>query len=79
MEWMLQVVDEVDDAIGAVRLWSVGIAAEIGLSVVAGIGVAAIGAAIWLGEEPVLIFAAAGMLSVAAALKIHGSQLKTSR
>ena len=29
---MLQVVDEIDDAIGALRLWSVGLAAEIGLA-----------------------------------------------
>jgi hypothetical protein len=31
MEWMLQVVDEIDDAIGALRLCSLGVAAEFGL------------------------------------------------
>jgi hypothetical protein len=31
MEWMLQVVDEIDDVISAVRLCSMGWAAEIGL------------------------------------------------
>jgi hypothetical protein len=34
MEWMLQVVDEIDDAIGVLRLWSVGLAAEMGLMAV---------------------------------------------
>jgi hypothetical protein len=31
MEWMLQVVDEIDDAIGALRQCSLGLAAELGL------------------------------------------------
>jgi hypothetical protein len=31
MEWMLQVVDEVDDAVGMLWLCGVGLAAEIGL------------------------------------------------
>jgi hypothetical protein len=35
MEWVLQVVDEVDDAVGALRLFALGWAEEIGL-VVAG-------------------------------------------
>jgi hypothetical protein len=47
MEWILQVVDEIDDAFGALRLWSLGAAAEIGL--------------------------------VGPGLKIHGSQVPTSR
>jgi hypothetical protein len=34
MEWMLQVVDEIDDAVGAVRLCCVGIAAESGLAAI---------------------------------------------
>jgi hypothetical protein len=61
MEWMLQVVDEIDDAIGALRLCVVGLAAEIG----------AIGAAIAAGAEVPLICCAAIVLSVAASLKIH--------
>jgi hypothetical protein len=32
MEWMLQVVDEIDDAIGALRQCSLGLAAELGLA-----------------------------------------------
>ena len=31
MEWMLQVVDEIDDAIGALGQCSLGVAAELGL------------------------------------------------
>jgi hypothetical protein len=47
MEWILQVADDIDDAIGALRLCSVGLAAEIGL--LAGLGILAIGAAIATG------------------------------
>jgi hypothetical protein len=79
MEWMLQVVDEIDDAFGAARLWSLGAAAEIGLLVAGGLGIGAIGAAIATGAELTLIFSAAIVLSVAAGLKIHGSRLQTSR
>jgi hypothetical protein len=35
MEWMLQVADELDDVIGALRLCGVGLLAEIGLLVAA--------------------------------------------
>jgi hypothetical protein len=79
MEWMLQVVDEIDDAFGAVRLWSLGAAAEIGLVVAGGLGIGAIGAAIATGAELTLILSAVSVLSLAAGLKIHGSQVQTSR
>jgi len=75
MEWMLQVVDEIDDAIGALRLCSLGLAAEIGLVAAGGLGMGAIGAAIATGAEVSLICSAAIVLSLAAALKIHGSYL----
>jgi hypothetical protein len=75
MEWMLQVVDEIDDAIGALRLCSLGLAAEIGLVAAGGLGMGAIGAAIATGAEVSLICSAAIVLSLAAALKIHGSNL----
>ena len=42
MEWMLQVVDEIDDAIGALRLCCVGLRAEIGLLLAGSLGIAAI-------------------------------------
>jgi hypothetical protein len=79
MEWILQVVDEIDDAIGALRLFFLGLAAEIGLAVAGGLGIGAIGAALAAGAEVPLICCAAIVLSVAAALKIHGSQRPIDR
>jgi hypothetical protein len=79
MEWMLQVVDEIDDAVCAVRLWSLGAAAEIGLLVAGALGMGAIGTAIATGAELTLILSAAIVLCLAAGLKIHGSQLPTGR
>jgi hypothetical protein len=77
MEWMLQVVDEIDDAIGALRLWSVGLAAEIGLVAAACLGMSAIAVAVARGADLLLISCAAAMLGVAAVLKIHGLRLQT--
>ena len=79
MEWMLQVVDEIDDAIGALRLWSLGLAAEIGLVVAVCLGIGAIGVAVVRGADLVLICSAAALLSVAAVLKIQGPRLPTIR
>jgi hypothetical protein len=73
MEWMLQVVDEIDDAIGALRLLFLGLAAEIGLVVAGSLGIGAIGAAIATGAEVSLICSAAIVLGLAAALKIQAS------
>jgi len=74
MEWMLQVVDEIDDAIGALRLCFLGLAGEFGLGVAGGVGIGAIGAAAATGAEISLICSAAIMLSLAAALKIQASR-----
>jgi hypothetical protein len=79
MEWLLQVADEIDDAIGALRLCSLGLAAEIGLLAAGALGILAIGAAIATGAEVTLIFSAAIVLSLAAFLKIHESQLRFAR
>jgi hypothetical protein len=79
MEWILQVVDEIDDAIGALRLFFLGLSAEIGLVVAGSLGIGAIGAALATGADVPLICCAAIVLSVAAALKIHGSQLSIDR
>ena len=73
MEWMLQVVDEIDDAIGALRLCSVGLAAEIGLLVAGSLGIGAIAAAVVTGAEISLICSAAIVLGLAAVLKIQAS------
>jgi len=75
MEWMLQVVDEIDDLIGALRLCLVGMAAELGLIVAGGLGIAAIGAAVAAGAEITLISTAAVLLSLAAALKLKESRI----
>jgi hypothetical protein len=79
MEWMLQVADEIDDAVGALRMYSLGLAAEIGLVVGGTLGIGAIAAAIAAGAEAELICSATIVLSLAGALKIRGSQLQTGR
>jgi hypothetical protein len=76
MEWILQVADDIDDAIGALRLCSLGLAAEIGLLAAGGLGMLAIGAAIATGAEVTLIFSAAIVLSLAASLKVNESRLR---
>jgi hypothetical protein len=75
MEWMLQVVDEIDDLVGALRLCLVGMAAEVGLVVAGGLGIGAIGAAIAAGAETPLICSAAVVLSLAATLKLQESRI----
>jgi hypothetical protein len=79
MEWMLQVADEIDDAVGALRHCSLGLAAEIGLAVAGGLGVGAIGAAVAAGAEITLICSAVMLISLAGVLKIHGSRLSPER
>lgn len=79
MEWMLQVADEIDDAFGALRLCSVGLAAEIGLLAAGCLGMLGIGAAIVTGAQVPLICSALMVLSLAAALKIYAAQLRPER
>ena len=75
MEWMLQVVDEIDDAVSALRLCSLGLAAEIGLAVAGGLGMGAIAAAFATGAQITLLCSAAMLIGMAAALKIQKSRL----
>jgi hypothetical protein len=79
MEWMLQVLDEIDDAVGALRLCILGLAAELSLTMAGGLGIGAIGAAIAAGAQVTLICCAATVLSLAGALKIRGSRPAISR
>jgi hypothetical protein len=72
MEWMLQVVDEFDDAVGAVRHHALGFSAEIGTTLAAVVGVAAIIAAAMNGSSALVIAAAVGLLGTAAFLKMQG-------
>ena len=68
---MLQVIDEIDDAVGALRLYYLGVADEIGLMFAASLGIGAICGAILAGVEVPLILSAAIVLSLTAILKIH--------
>ena len=63
-------VDEIDDAVGALRLCSLGLSAEIGLLVAGGLGIGAIGAAIATGAETALLCAVTLLLSLTCTLKI---------
>ena len=75
MEWMLQVMDELDDLFGALRLCFVGVAAELGLIVTGGLAAGGIGAAIAAGAEMTLICSAAALLCLATTLKIQKSRI----
>jgi hypothetical protein len=79
MEWMLQVVDEIDDAVGALRLCSVGLAAEFDLVAARALAIGTIGAAFVTGAEVPLICSATLMLGVAATLKFHRSRFLPRR
>ncbi len=72
---MLQAVDEIDDAVGACRLWAMGLRSEIGLLAAGAVGLGCIGASIAAGAELQLIVCAAIVLSLAATLKINESKL----
>jgi len=75
MEWVLQVVDEFDDVLGAVRHGWLGLTAEFGALSLVGIGVGAAVAGPALGAEPALIGAAAITANLAALLKIRDSRM----
>jgi lipid-binding SYLF domain-containing protein len=79
MEWMLQVADDIDDALGAVRLASIGWAAEIGLVAAGSLGIGAIIAAMAAGAELPLICAGSIALGLGAGVKLHGWQLQNGR
>lgn len=76
---MLQVVDEIDDVIGALRLWSMGLAAEMVPLAAACLGIGAMWAAVARGADLLLICSAAATLGLAAVLKIHGLRPPTTR
>jgi hypothetical protein len=72
MEWMLQVVDEFDDAVGAVRHHAMGFSADIGRTLAAAAGAAVVVAAALNGAGAMVIAAAVGLLGTAALLKMQG-------
>ena len=69
---MLQVVDEFDDVVGAVRHQLEGIGLEIGLTLggIAALGVIAL--AVAMGANALLIAASIGVLGTATLLKAQG-------
>ena len=75
MEWMLQVVDELDDVAGVLRHLWLGLRRDIAIAmVVAGIaGAAAFLGLTALGAAPFLICCCSVLLSVALALHIRRS------
>lgn len=74
MEWVLQVADEVDDALGLLRHGWLGLAAEVGSLILAGAGSAAAIAGCTLGAEPVLVGTAAITANLAALLEIRSAR-----
>jgi hypothetical protein len=72
MEWMLQVVDEFDDAVGAVRHHAMGFGAEIGTTLAGAALIAVIVAAAMNGASALVIAAAVGLLGSATFLKMQG-------
>jgi hypothetical protein len=74
MEWILQVVDEFDDVLGALRHRWLGFHAEIAALLFAGIGVGAMLAAFALGADPLMVGTAAIVLNLAALLQIRESR-----
>ena len=76
---MLQVVDELDDAISTARLYCLGLIAEVGLLVAGSLGLAAISAALASGAEMTLLSSAALMLGVASILKFHALRAAADR
>jgi hypothetical protein len=79
MEWMLQVVDEIDDAVGAVRHRCLGFNAEIGAVLAAAGAVALIGAAFVVGREGGGACAVAVLSSIVLAVRVRGSRPPTHR
>ncbi len=75
MEWVLQVVDELDDLLGAARHGWLGLTAELDALALVGIGIGAAVAGSALGAEPALIGASAITANLAALLKIRDSRM----
>lgn len=68
---MLQLADELDDAIGGVRQWWLGAAPYLELPLIALFGIGVFAVAILLGAGPTTVAAAATGLSVCAAFSLR--------
>jgi hypothetical protein len=71
MEQLLQVVDEFDDAVGAVRHWWLGAGREFAVMLGSIASAAFLAVALLLGAGPILIATAAIALSAAVALSMR--------
>jgi len=74
MEWVLQVADEFDDAIGVLRHGWLGVTGELSAVSLAGLGVGAELAGPALGAQPAILGAAAVAANLAALIKIRQSR-----
>jgi hypothetical protein len=74
MEWMLQVVDELDDVLGLLRHGYLGVAAGLDSRMLAGAGTAAALAGCTLGAEPVLLGVTAITANLAALAEIRSAR-----
>jgi hypothetical protein len=79
MEWMLQVIDELDDLFAVLRHGCLGLMAEIGEPMLAAAGLGAAIAGPRLGADPALITTAAVAANLAALLKIRSSRINARR
>jgi hypothetical protein len=82
MEWMLQVADEIDDAVGALRHCCIGAAADFPALSAGSVAIGAVGgfgAALFAGADPALIAAPAAALGIAGLLKVRHLRLLTSQ
>ena len=79
MEWVLQVFDEIDDAIAAWRQWWLRAAPEMELLLVGCWGIAVFGMTHLLGAGPVSLAACATGLSSGAAISVQGALRGTIR
>lgn len=69
---MLQVVDEFDDVVGAVRYQLEGVCQEVGLTLGGVVAVGAIALAVTVGANALLVAASIGILGTATILKAQG-------
>ena len=77
MEWMLQVVDELDDVLGLLRHGYLGVSAGLDSRMLAGAGTAAALAGCSLGAEPVLLGVTAITANLAALAEIRSARRAT--
>ena len=70
MEWMLQVVDDLDDTVNAVLHRCLGLGADLGMVIAAGVFVGAIAGGLVLGAVTTVMCTAGGLLGVALAFRL---------